>query len=146
MQARHGVQLIGSEHLLWATYQRLERQSTAVNGPCSGQRISARHGIHLLVCEPNLKATISPRHSIQLLVSEPCSRQRISARHGIQRWCRPCSGAGGDSSSSFCGSSCSARHSSCSGQDNRAYRLEQVVKDVRVLPCFSVALYPPACL
>ena len=99
-----------------------------------------------LSVNPTSRQQISTRHGIQLLVSEPCLRQRSSARHGIQRWCRPCSGAGGDSSSSFCRSSCSARHSSCSGQHNRACLLNQVVKDSRVLPCFSVALYSLACL
>ena len=96
--------------------------------------IGSRHGIHLLICEPNPRGNVGTRHGIQLLVSEPCSRRRSIARHGIQRWCRSCSGAGGDSSSSFCRSSCSARHSSCSGQHSRACLWKQ---DVRVLPCFN---------
>ena len=103
----------------------------------SRQHISVRHGIHVLVCEPSPRGNVGTRHGIQLLVSEPCLRQRSSARHGIQRWCRSCSGASGNSSSSFCRSSCFARHKFCSGQHNRARLLNQVVKGVRVLPCFN---------
>ena len=34
----------------------------------------------------------------------------------------------------------------CFGYHNNACLLNQVVKDVREVPCFSVALYSPACL